>query len=138
MRKFNIWVIATTLSLGLAACVGARDDLTATTGKAATPPTNLTIDSPIRELLANPGAVGVLQKDMPGMISDPRLDMVKSMSLRQISQYPDAKLDSAKLKLIQADLDAATGRGASTAATSTAATPALPPMSAPNPATPPK
>ncbi|MDR3506532.1 MAG: hypothetical protein P4L64_01415 [Caulobacteraceae bacterium] len=74
----------------------------------------LTIDSPIGDLLDNPGAKTVIQKDLPALIDYPQLDMIKSMSLRQISQYPQANLDDDKLKAIQADLDAAAKAGSGT------------------------
>jgi hypothetical protein len=66
------------------------------------------IDTPIRDLLNNPATLAVLQKDMPGMVDNPRLDMVRSMSLRQVAEFPEAGLDEARLKKIQADLEATT------------------------------
>jgi hypothetical protein len=71
--------------------------------------------------------VAVLNKDMPGMTSDPRLEMVKSMSLKEVAQYPDAHLDEAKLKILNADLQAATAPAATSSAdNTTTATPAAP------------
>jgi len=127
MRKFGTMTLATVLSLGLTACAAAREDPTAgATGAPAKTP-GLSINSPIRDLLADPAAVAVLNKDMPGMTSDPRLDMVKSMSLKEVSQYPDAHLDEAKLKILNADLQAATAPGATSSADNTAtATPTAP------------
>jgi len=49
----------------------------------------------------------VLQKDMPQLVSYPGLDQIKDMTLRAISVYPEAQLDDAKLKAIQADLNGA-------------------------------
>ncbi len=63
--------------------------------------------TPIGDLLADPNGKAVLTKDMPDLISYPGLDQIKSMTLRDISVYPEAQLDDAKLKAIQADLDAA-------------------------------
>lgn len=74
---------------------------------AAAPAAALTIDSPIDDLLNNPGAKAVLAKDMPKLLTYDQLDMIKSMSLRQISQYPQAELDDAKLQAIQNDLTTA-------------------------------
>jgi hypothetical protein len=61
----------------------------------------------IGDLLANPAAKAVLQKDMPQLVSYPGLDQIKDMTLRAISVYPEAQLDDAKLKAIQADLNGA-------------------------------
>jgi hypothetical protein len=61
----------------------------------------------IGDLIANPAAKAVLEKDMPQLISYPGLDQIKDMTLRAISVYPEAQLDDAKLKAIQADFDAA-------------------------------
>lgn len=63
--------------------------------------------TPIGDLMANPAAKGVLEKDMPQLVSYPGLDQIKDMTLRGISVYPEAQLDDAKLKAIQADFDSA-------------------------------
>jgi hypothetical protein len=61
----------------------------------------------IGDLLADAGAKAVLEKDMPKLVSYPGLDQIKGMTLRDISAYPEAELDDAKLASIQKDLDAA-------------------------------
>jgi hypothetical protein len=55
---------------------------------------------------ADPAAKVVIEKDLPGVQDDPRLDAVKAMSLRAVAQYPEAQIDPAKLAAIQADLAA--------------------------------
>jgi hypothetical protein len=60
----------------------------------------------IGDLMANPAAKGVLEKDLPQLVSYPGLDQIKEMTLRAISVYPEAQLDDAKLKAIQTDFDA--------------------------------
>jgi hypothetical protein len=111
-------MLAAPLSLGLLlAAAQAQEDPT-------TPPTpapkHPCIDSPLRDLLANPAAVAVLNRDLPGMTSDPRLEMAKSMSLRQIARFPDAHLNGAKLKMLEADLEAAASALAAPSATASA------------------
>lgn len=66
--------------------------------------------TPIGDLMANPAAKAVLQKDMPQLVSYPGLDQIKDMTLRGISVYPEAQLDDAKLKAIQADFDGAAAK----------------------------
>jgi hypothetical protein len=63
----------------------------------------------IANLLADPTTKAVLQKDMPELVAYPGLDQIKDMSLRDISKFPQAKLDDARLASIQKDLDAAKG-----------------------------
>ena len=108
MRISSTLAIATSvLSMVLTGCAAVPEDPTA--GYASfLKPTRVGIDSPIRDLLNNPATLAVLQKDMPGMADDPRLDMVESMSLRQIARFPQAGLNKAKLRSIQADLVATT------------------------------
>ena len=100
-------IVLGALSLGLADCAAAPEDPTAAAFSVPKPP-GFSIDSPIRDLLNNPATLAVLKKDIPGMVDDPQLDMVESMSLRQMSQFPQAGLDAAKLQSIQVDLKAAT------------------------------
>jgi len=63
----------------------------------------------IGDLLANPGAKAVLEKQMNALLNYPGLDQIKGMTLRDISVYPESELDDARLASIQADLNAAAG-----------------------------
>lgn len=62
--------------------------------------------TPISDLLANAGAKSVVDKYIPGLATAPQLDMVKGMSLRQLSQFPQAGLTPDKLNSIQTDFNA--------------------------------
>jgi hypothetical protein len=62
--------------------------------------------TPIGDLMANPAAKAVLEKDLPKLVTYDGLDQIKDLTLRGISVYPQAELDDAKLKMIQADFDA--------------------------------
>ena len=114
MRKTTTLAAATAalglglVGLGFASQASAQTAPAAPAAAAPAPAGVLTIDSPISDLLDNPGAKGVLQKDMPKLLTYEGLDSIKSMSLRQISQYPQAELDDAKLQTLQTDLAAAT------------------------------
>ena len=98
-------VLAVALGLAAAGSVAAQDAAPASAAApaAATQPS---VDWTIADLLANPAAKSVLEKDLPALEGDPRLDMVKAMSLRAVSQFPEAQIDQAKLDSIQADLTA--------------------------------
>jgi len=70
---------------------------------AATGP--LSVDkTPIGALWANEKAKAVLVKDVPGI--DQYMDQIKDMTLSQVAPMSQGALDDAKLKAIQADLDA--------------------------------
>jgi hypothetical protein len=75
------------------------------------------VDSTISDLLANPTTKAVLAKDLPALLTYDGLDQIKGMSIRQISQFPQANIDAAKLAQIQTDLQAS-GSGAPAAAAS--------------------
>lgn len=86
--------------LGLALGLGSAGAAAAQTAPAGPP----TVDWTIQDLLANPGAKAVLDKDLPGMEADPRLQLVLQMTLRAVAQIPDANIDQAKLDQLVADL----------------------------------
>jgi para-nitrobenzyl esterase len=62
-------------------------------------------DSTIGDLLDDPAAKAVLDKDLPGFASNPQIDMARSMTLKQIQQYAADQLTDAKLAVVQADLN---------------------------------
>jgi hypothetical protein len=63
-------------------------------------------DSTIQDLLANPTTKAVLAKDLPALLTYDGLDQIKGMTIRQISQFPQANIDAAKLQQIDTDLKA--------------------------------
>jgi hypothetical protein len=62
----------------------------------------------IGDLVDNPKTKAVLQQDMPELLSYDGLDQIKGMTMRDISKYPQANLDQAKLEKLQKDLDGIT------------------------------
>ena len=106
--SLGLAITASALSLVLIGCAAVPDDDPTAEAGSFQEAAGVGIDAPIRDLLNNPATLAVLQKDMPGMADNPQLDMVKSMSLRQVAEFPQAHLDTAKLKKIQADLEATT------------------------------
>jgi hypothetical protein len=64
------------------------------------------VDWTVQDLLANPGAKAVLDKAMPGAETDPRLQLVRDMSLRTVAEFPEAEIDAAKLQVIATQLAA--------------------------------
>ena len=58
----------------------------------------------IGALWANPTSQAVLEKDVPGI--EQYMDQIKDMTLAQVAPMSQGAIDDAKLKAIQADLDA--------------------------------
>ena len=58
----------------------------------------------IGALWANPTSKAVLEKDVPGI--EQYMDQIKDMTLAQVAPMSQGAIDDAKLKAIQADLDA--------------------------------
>jgi hypothetical protein len=101
-KKLSTALLAMVFAAVISGGVSAQAAPSSATAKSSHP----SVDWAIGDLLADPGAKAVLDKDLPNMSSDPRLDMVRSMSLRTVAQFPEAQIDDAKLSAIQADLAA--------------------------------
>lgn len=59
-----------------------------------------TVDTPIADLMANPGARAVVEKVTPGLEANPHYVLFRFMSLRQIAPMSDGKLTDAHLAQI--------------------------------------
>jgi para-nitrobenzyl esterase len=100
-------LIAGLAAIALAAPAAALAADTAAPAAAPTASAKPSVETTtIGDLLANPSSKAVLEKDMPALVTYPGLDQIKGMTLRDISKYPQANLDDAKLAAIQTDLDA--------------------------------
>ncbi|MEO8926853.1 MAG: hypothetical protein ABI306_06785 [Caulobacteraceae bacterium] len=101
------------LSLSLAASAGMAQTSpapAAAPAPAAPPPAKASVDSTtIADLMANPATMAVLKKDLPELLSDPRIEQAKGMTLKEVEPYSEGKIDDAKLADVQKDLDAAKG-----------------------------
>jgi hypothetical protein len=60
----------------------------------------------IGDLLANDTTKAIVLKYLPDLMSSPYFDQVKGMTLKALSGFPQSQLTEAKLKALQADLDA--------------------------------
>ncbi len=128
MRSLIVGLAGLSIALGGATAVMARDAAPAAapatapaTAPAAAPATpaaapatipaaagKASVESTtIGDLIAKPGSKAVLTKDYPELLAYPGLDDIKGMTLRDISKYPQANLDDARLASIQKDLDTA-------------------------------
>ena len=68
-----------------------------------------TLDTPIKNLIADPQAKAVLDKDLPGMSSDENLPKFEDKSLRELQPLSGGQLTDALLKQVAADLVAIGG-----------------------------
>ncbi|MCD6289418.1 MAG: hypothetical protein J7M34_02860 [Anaerolineae bacterium] len=62
------------------------------------------VDSTLKDLLADERARAVLQKHFGDRANDPRINMVLYYSLRSIAAFPEAGISQEKLKAVDEDL----------------------------------
>jgi hypothetical protein len=68
--------------------------------------TALTLDTPVERIAADPRGAAVLNKDVPGLLSDPNYPMFKGMNLKTLASLSSGRLDDQTLAETKADLDA--------------------------------
>ena len=73
--------------------------------EAATAPA-FSIDTPIEQLVANPGTKAVLDADFPEVATHPAYEQFKAMSLKQLAPYSNGIITDEKLAKASADLAA--------------------------------
>ncbi len=123
MRRL-LFLGATGAILGLAVAAGVAQGQPASSTPAAdssaassAAPTGApSVDWTIADLLNNAPAKAVLSKDLPALLTYDGLDQIKGMTIRQISQFPQANIDAAKLQTIDTDLKASGGAAATSSA----------------------
>ncbi|MBI0473906.1 hypothetical protein D9601_00825 [Sphingomonas sp. MA1305] len=73
--------------------------------------THFSLDTPIADLLADPGARAVLDKDMPGLSTDDNLPKFSALSLRRLAPLSGGQMTADLMGKLAYDL-AALGGGA--------------------------
>jgi len=63
-------------------------------------------DTPLETLAADPAAVAILNKDLPGLLTDAQYPMFKSMSLKTLQAASGGDLSKEDLNKTVADLQA--------------------------------
>jgi hypothetical protein len=66
----------------------------------------LNVNSKVKDLLANPECVKVLEKYMPGMTTNPGLKAAYGMSLKALLAFPQTKCSKENAAAITKDLEA--------------------------------
>jgi hypothetical protein len=69
-----------------------------------------TRETPIEKIAADPQGAAVLNKDIPGLLTDKSYDFFKSMNLKQIQRLSDGDLTDDAVRQAEADLKALPGR----------------------------
>lgn len=63
-------------------------------------------DTPVEKIAANPDAAAVVNRDLPGLLTDSQYNLFKSMSLNQLQRASDGELSEADVEKTVADLQA--------------------------------
>jgi len=71
---------------------------------ASAPPHYTTAETPLGTILDDPSARAVLEKAMPGISTNPQIEMARSMTLKTIQQFAPDQFTDAKLAEIDAGL----------------------------------
>jgi hypothetical protein len=99
MRMLARTVMAATILFATSAC--AQDDKSEPAGAAA-----YGQNTPLETLAADPAAVAVLNKDLPGLLSDAQYPMFKRMSLKTLQEASGGDLSKDDVNKTVADLQA--------------------------------
>jgi hypothetical protein len=75
----------------------------------AVPSEPFTRETPIEKIAADPQGAAVLNKDIPGLLTDKSYDFFKSMNLKQIQRLSDGDLSDDMVRQAEADLKALPG-----------------------------
>jgi hypothetical protein len=61
-------------------------------------------DTPVERIAADPDAAAVLNRDLPGLLTDSQYNLFKSMSLKQLQRASDGEMSEADMEKAVADL----------------------------------
>lgn len=113
-KAVSLWVwrlrapaALTLLVLPHAACApNPPDDIVSFPGgpPASSPVAGYTLHTPIEVIAADPAGAAVLNKDIPGLLTDSRYETFKGMSLSFIALFSNGRLSDETLAQTQADL----------------------------------
>lgn len=104
MSKFTAALAAAALATGTLAGVTApahATDVVVVSVRA-----DPTIDSPIKDLLADPDTAAILEKHLPGIGDHPALPQFEDMTLAEVAPYSGGEVTDAIIAAIDADIKA--------------------------------
>jgi type IV pilus biogenesis protein CpaD/CtpE len=97
-------VLAALSLMALSAC--AQNQPAPATAPAPTAPSGYSRDTPVERIAADPAAAAILNKDLPGLLSDAQYPLFKSMSLKQLQAASGGELREADVDKAATDLQA--------------------------------
>ena len=68
--------------------------------------TRYTLDTPLETIAADPAGSAIINKYIPGLLTDPSYEMIKSMTLKTIARLSGGELTNQMLAHTEADLKA--------------------------------
>lgn len=97
------------LLLGLVSVQGCSLDRAANTAMpsvdAAKPPTPVfSLNTPVNKIAADPRGKAILERDVPGLLSNRNYMLINDMSLSQIASVSCGRLTATRLDQVEADL----------------------------------
>ena len=66
---------------------------------------HFSLNTPVEKIASNPGGKAILNRDMPGLISNPSYMLFSDMSLSQLATLSGGRLTKTKLNQVEADLE---------------------------------
>ncbi len=97
-------VLAGLGAASLPACSARNAAPPAASASAPAAPQGLSVNTPVRVIVADPRGKAVLDRDLPGLTSSASYALFSDMSLSQLAALSNGRISSAKLALVQADL----------------------------------
>ena len=104
MSKIIAALAAAALATG--SLVGLTAPAHATETIAVSVRANPTVDSPIKDLLADPDTAAILEKHLPGIGSHPALPQFEDMTLAEVMPYSEGAITQDIIDAIDADIKA--------------------------------
>jgi hypothetical protein len=90
--------------MALSAC--AQDQPAPATPPASAASSAYSRDTPVERIAADPAAAAILNKDLPGLLSDAQYPLFKSMSLKQLQAASGGEMSQADVDKAVTDLQA--------------------------------
>ncbi len=87
----------------LPAC-GARDSVAQSTPPASAAAQGFSLDTPVHVIVADPRGKAVLDRDLPGLTTNPSYGLFSDMSLTQLAAVSNGKITQANLDTLRTDL----------------------------------
>jgi hypothetical protein len=99
---FSRTVLAVFLCLAVSACATDQPAPASAPAEAA----GYTRDTPVERIAADPAAAAILNKDLPGLLSNAQYSLFKTMSLKQLQAASGGDLSERDVDKTVADLQA--------------------------------